>query len=1408
MEKIIRVIKATLFASFAMCFLSNDLLAQTAAKQCTSAVELGIGTYTSLSQDTSVAWYKFEATTYGHAIEVINNLNRSSLRINRMDLYSGNCSTLSLIATDELTGSSDSILYFEEAELIPENTYYLKLTRFSTSDSISNFKGTLNYLGCGLLYWINGNTIPQSYCTILSPGPPTAGSQCTLMMCCSSTLNVQTISSGNINLNPFTVWVIPSGTNAPYSVSSSTVSNTPISIPFNYGYGVPYTISQFHPNNYDASCGELIVIPVCNPGTPTLAPNPACVGQPVCVTFTTPYDQTYLSAGGSNCYPQPNNNYSCSICTTYTAAGAFTFTYATGFDFNIDPDQDCRDVSSHTITVQSFSAAFTFTNNCSNEGYFTASPICGGSNPMYTWNFGDNTGNVPTYGPNITHAFPTSSVPVVYTVQLTVNNGTNTSIISQTVLISGSANSQITGPAALCGSVTTGQYWITSNQSITSISWSAQNATISSTAYSTAVNITFANTLTNNIVTATVVTVNGCTTVTSYTVRPCCPVPSEGYVLNEYIGPPVSTHSGNIVITGTYVIGASSQLHLGNANVYMAPGARIQVNGTGTLLVTDSYIHGCDAMWDGIYLLGSSNIKFDEVYVADAQRVIIDTLGANDINLRDFIFFLNYKGITLKDPSTTNAFNVEYGIISAAPVPVVFPMTASYTSSSTIGGYTKTYLEPPYNTKYSSIGIELLDTRLTSTVSGLDKRLPIDRILFDKLEWGIKSLGSHAQITRCNFQYGNPVSMARYNWTAMGGIYIGYPPDGILDYTNHTNDIYVGGTGGKVCLFSENNYGILNEAPARLIVDQNDFTKHSYGIMVQNNYLGEDVQVINNAFSSNGYFSGHPATAIAFQNNYDIDALIDGNVISNSSALGNYASNYGVRCSEFGQFKTAEYHVTENEITGHYNGIYFGQTWANSAQNNTIEIRPDFGGVFNFQQGITASNCMAPDIWDNFISSSSSNGSHANDWAAHQHGILIDYSALPTVRCNNIQDFPISMKAQGICYTMAGDGFRGNYTKNARFAFWLDNYGEIGDQYYSSGTSTVQFASDNEWHNNILYTYSSMFSNQTAGPNIANTPAKFHTRSYSPYEIPSNLAGAPTNPAPPANNLFGTNNSTFTSVCDAHNRPFIIQYADDISNYEIEFEENETNLLKLAHRALYRNILLEEIVPGGGSALEDFMELEETLSIGKYYAIEDQLRTTYASTSTTEFISHLNTASGLLIEAPLSDEQDELQREVDCIYLGRIASGTDLSDADIERLEVIAEICPATGGMAVLQAREMLWPYTGEKYTNNCELQGVEYSTGERRINLNQGGETNQSFEHKTEISVYPNPAQEYVVVELSGIEEAVLEVFDLSGRRYIQEKLNKTSRIDLTELANGAYLYRINKEGKLLKAGKLILNR
>ncbi|MBL7903340.1 MAG: T9SS type A sorting domain-containing protein [Bacteroidia bacterium] len=1405
-----KVFKASLFACITLLSCTNVLLAQSAAKQCTSAVELGVGTHTNLSQDTSVAWFKFEAITYGHGFKIINDENRSSLKINRMDLYSGNCATLSLIATDELSGSSDSILYFEETELLPENIYYLKLTRFSTSDSISNFRGILNYLGCGLVYWINGNTIPQNYCTNLSPGPPTAGSQCTLVMCCSSTLNVQTVSSGNINLNPFTVWVIPSGTNAPYSVNSSTVPNTPISIPFNYGYGVPYTISQFHPNNYDPSCGELVVIPVCNPGTPTLSPNPACVGQPVCVTFTTPYDQTYLTMGTSNCYPQPNNSYSCSLCNTYTSSGAYTFTYATGFDFNIDPDNDCRQVYSHTINVQSFSAAFTFTNNCSNEAYFTASPICGGSNPMYTWNFGDNTGNIPTYGSNITHAFPTSSVPVVYTVQLTVNNGTNTSVISQTVLISGAASAQITGPASLCGTVTTGQYSVTANQSITSITWAATNATISSTAYSTAVNITFANTATTNVVTATVVTANGCTTTVTYSVYPCCPIPSEGYVLNDYVGPPITTHSGNIVVTGTIVVGSSSQLHFGNASVYMAPNARIEVSGTGTLLVTDSYIHGCDYMWDGIYLMGNSNIRFDEVYVADAQRVIIDTLGANDINLRDFIFFKNYKGITLKDPSTTNAFNVEYGIITAAPVPVVFPLTASYTSSTTIGGYSKTYLATPYNTKYSSVGIELLDTRLTNTVSGLDKRLPIDRILFDKLEWGIKSMGSHAQITRCNFQYGNPVSMARYNWTAMGGIYIGYPPDGILDYTNHTNDIYVGGTGGKVCLFKENNYGILDEAPARLIVDQNEFTSHSYGVHVVNNWMGESVQIKKNAFYGNGYFSGHPATAIAMLNNYDIDALIEENFISNSSALGTFASNYGVRCSEFSPFVNAQYTVTENAISGHYNGVYFGQTIGSLAHNNTITIRPDFAGVYNFQQGICASACQSTDIWDNIISSTSSNSGHANDWAAHQHGILIDYSSLSSVRCNNIQEFPISMKAQGICYTAAGDGFRGNYTGNARFGFWLDNYGEIGDQFYTSGTSTVQFASDNEWHNNTLYTYSSMFSNQTAGPNIQNSPAKFHTRSYSPYEIPSNMAGASQAPAPTSNNLFGTNNSTFTSVCDAHNRPFTIQYANDIANDEIEFEENESNLIKLTRRVLYRNILLEEVEVEGGSAIEDFMELESTLSIGKYFAIEDKVRSVYASTSTSEFISNYNEAVNLLVEAPLNDEQDELQREVDCIYIGQIVGDGELSDEDIERLETIAEICPAYGGMAVLQARKMLWPYTGELYTNECELQGVEYSFGERKWNseLNNENEILSTIQRESLITVYPNPAQDYIVVDMPKIEGTVIEVYDLSGRKHIQENLNTTNRIEMMVLENGAYLYRISKDGKLLKVGKLILNR
>ncbi|MEG1498586.1 MAG: PCMD domain-containing protein [Bacteroidales bacterium] len=84
----------------------------------------------------------------------------------------------------------------------------------------------------------------------------------------------------------------------------------------------------------------------------------------------------------------------------------------------------------------------------------------------------------------------------------------------------------------------------------------------------------------------------------------------------------------------------------------------------------------------------------------------------------------------------------------------------------------------------------------------------------------------------------------------------------------------------------------------------------------------------------------------------------------------------------------------------------------------------------------------------------------------------------------------------------------------------------------------------------------------------------------------------------------------------------------------------------------------------------------------------------------------------------------------------------------------------------------------------------------------------NENLNNKIKVSVYPNPATEYVNVILpNDIRESNMDIFDQSGRKVLSQILNQTTtRIELGNLSTGFYTYRIvSNAGENLASGKII---
>ncbi len=76
--------------------------------------------------------------------------------------------------------------------------------------------------------------------------------------------------------------------------------------------------------------------------------------------------------------------------------------------------------------------------------------------------------------------------------------------------------------------------------------------------------------------------------------------------------------------------------------------------------------------------------------------------------------------------------------------------------------------------------------------------------------------------------------------------------------------------------------------------------------------------------------------------------------------------------------------------------------------------------------------------------------------------------------------------------------------------------------------------------------------------------------------------------------------------------------------------------------------------------------------------------------------------------------------------------------------------------------------------------------------------------------NVYPNPASDIVTVLTTLNEQTFISMFDMTGKEVLNESINQPqSRFDISSLANGMYIYRIqDTKGNLLKSEKIMVGK
>lgn len=98
---------------------------------------------------------------------------------------------------------------------------------------------------------------------------------------------------------------------------------------------------------------------------------------------------------------------------------------------------------------------------------------------------------------------------------------------------------------------------------------------------------------------------------------------------------------------------------------------------------------------------------------------------------------------------------------------------------------------------------------------------------------------------------------------------------------------------------------------------------------------------------------------------------------------------------------------------------------------------------------------------------------------------------------------------------------------------------------------------------------------------------------------------------------------------------------------------------------------------------------------------------------------------------------------------------------------------------------------------NSNEMWVTSFGNGLKMVDLNGSSTGTQNIVALSKINVYPNPFNEWFVIETNSEETYNYAVFDITGRRIASKSFVGKTRIDMAAFANGNYIVSVkNKEG------------
>jgi hypothetical protein len=925
----------------------------------------------------------------------------------------------------------------------------------------------------------------------------------------------------------------------------------------------------------------------------------------------------------------------------------------------------------------------------------------------------------------------------------------------------------------------------------------------------------------------------------------------------------LSSDSFIYIYPGTTLI-IDSTFTLKRCEIVLGANAQIIVEAGDTLNILGSSLHGCDTMWNGIYVnfQGAINVdEYDSVYseIQDAMNgvVIQGELDDSKAMFRHTKFNRNQTSISFKNysPNATDMYDVSdcyFGMgtyafmlpaphgyanykrpitgISVAwanPLDITFGLSAMSLPNPAIGGGPNTF-------QYLNCGVSAQGCPLTLYANSFD------------------SIRNYEELG--GFNYGAAVAGM---WATIGGRILqpnfgnltvqtaSSAPDSLS--TIFFNNCDYGVKASSITLSATNNrmenvtYGIYTKTANRTVTAINNYIHNtSYGVSLLNNSSA------NQTVSGNTLYVNPPT----------IEWIPTDTIITHGLRGGTFIAY------TLGDLQT--YGIEETEVTGSSTLIYGNAIWnglncivLTNAKGTRIESNAlhqmDNTAVFGQRAGLYATSCSGIYVSSNTCYSDTNYYEgipnvetyvnlfgNTGPYVYRKSGLAF-YNTYNGTVCNNTlggttanTGIGYGMLFSSFCYGLSvhantmHQSYFGLTMQSSGVSQILDDQGGSSESQQNSfdGNGTGDFAGG---YRNYSFINTDSFY----------TPPKFY------YDTSQGLTNPDTGDATINGIILFrdritpkglTSSSIFPYFCfDYIPIPFphpihkiglmdSVIAQNNTKNYmEPGFDSTDT---WLPSKILYESLYSADSTILANSLMSAFYANENDSDVSVILQSEIQNQQLTDSTTLADTVSYDGKASGYAdalsnantynSNIPTTNIQAVNYVTMSSIYLETAIAGIDtFTTGQLDTIMSLAVQCPYLAGDAVYMARALYAQYDNTIYFDDLAICTPPSGRFERALRApnNTSSDTSAKAVTSTDyIIVYPNPAKNTLKIFYSSETNStiMIELTDLMGQPIISRPVASMSTIelDISNIASGLYLWRGRNGSLIVQTGKVSVQK